>query len=426
MPKILGVNIDSGSLNVSLIASTFRSVKHIKTERTVLPEGIEEKNSVMLEALTKWQKELMPAGVVIGLPLQNFSWRTIEMPPMKKTDMHNALYFELEKYLPLPMDEYLFDFVVTGSGKTAPNMVKVLVISIKKDILNGFLKIVIEAGMEILSVRCSTTDILCGVLDISGEKRLEGIFVNVTDDAYEIVGLHDSMPAYMKKVPKAVDVRDEIAALAMQFPGKVYVAGPMDQAVTSEFNSRKFQVLTPDLLASSYVKKTFLNLNFLPAEFIKEKKDYYPYIIGGLAAATVLIFLLTGMLAWYKDWRASTEIEAKVSAIKSKASGIIDAQKKLDLLQSDLGVLLEFQNKSNMTIRVLSTLSKTLPKDAWLMNLSIDDKGKVEMEGFTNKTATLVVALEKTKAFKNISFSAPIISKNNEERFALKMEVEGF
>jgi len=426
MPKILGVNIDSGSLNASLVESTFRSVKHIKTERTVLPENKEERNSAMLEAMSKWQKELMPAGVVIGLPLQNFSWRTIEMPSMKKTDMHNALYFELEKYLPLPMDEYLYDFIVTGSGKTASNMVKVLVFSIKKDILNGLLKIVIEAGMEILSVRCSTTDVLCGVIDISGEKRLDGIFLNVSDDAYEIAGLHDSMPVYMKKVPKAAEVKDEIAALALQYPGKLYVAGPIDQSVSSEFNSRKFQVLTPDLLASSYVKKTLLNLNFLPVEFIKEKKDHYPYIVGGLAAATILIFLLTGVIAWYKDWRAIGEIEAKISAIKSKASGTIEAQKKLDLLKSDMSALLEFQNKSNVTIRVLSTLSKTLPKDAWLMNLSIDDKGKVEMEGFTAKTSNLVVALEKSNVFKNISFSAPIISKDREERFALKMEVEGF
>jgi hypothetical protein len=426
MPKILGVNIDSGSLNASLIDSTFRSVKHIKTERTVLPENREERNSVILDALMKWQKELMPAGVVIGLPLQNFSWRIIEMPSMKKTDMQNALYFELEKYLPLPMDEYLYDFLITGSGKIAPNMVKVLVFSVKKDILNGLLKIVVEAGMEILSVRCSTTDILCGVMDISGEKRLEGVFVNVSDDAYEIAGLHDSMPVYVKRVPKTVEVKDEISALAVQYPGKLYVAGPMDQSVTSEFNSRKFQVLTPDLLASSYVKKTFLNLNFLPAEFIKEKKDHYPYIIGGLAAATVLFFLLTGVIAWFKDWRALGEIEARISAIKSKASGTIEAQKKLDLLQSDRSALLEFQNKSNVTTRVLSTLSKTMPKDAWLMSLSIDDKGKVEMEGFTTKTSNLVVALEKSNAFKNISFSAPIISKDREERFALKMEVEGF
>ena len=426
MPKILGVNIDSGSLNASLIDSTFRSVKHIKTEKIVLPESAEERNGVILEALTKWQKELMPAGVVIGLPLQNFSWRTVEMPSMKKADMRNALYFELEKYLPLPMDEYLFDFLIDGSGKTELNMVKVLVFSIKKDILNSLLKIVVEAGMEILSVRCSTTDILCGVMDISGEKRLEGIFLNVSDDAYEILGLHDSIPLYMKKIPKVGEVRDEIAALTIQYPGKLYVAGPIDQSVTSAFNSRKFQVLAPDLLAASYVKKTFLNLNFLPAEYVKEKKDYYPYIAGGLAAATVLVFLLTGLLAWYKDWRAGGEIEAKISALKSKASGTIEAQKKLDLLQSDMSVLLEFQNKSNIAIRVLSTLSKTLPKDAWLMNLSIDDKGKVEIEGFTAKTSTMVVALEKSNVFKNISFSAPIIAKNKEERSALKMEVEGF
>jgi len=426
MPKILGVDIDSASLNASLVDSTFRSVKHIKAERMVLPESREERNTVILEALTKWQKELMPAGVVIGLPLQNFSWRTIEMPSMKKSDMQNALYFELEKYLPLPMDEYLYDFLVTGSGKTAPNMVKVLVFSIKKDILTDLLKLVKEAGMEILSVRCSTTDILCGVMDISGEKSLEGLFVNVADDSYEIVGLHASIPVYVKKVPKDVRVKDEIAALAVQYPGKLYIAGPMDQSVASEFNGRKFQVLTPDLLASSYVKKTFLNLNFLPAEFVKEKKDYYPYIIGGLAAATILIFLLAGVIAWYKDWSTSKEIETKIAAIKSKASGTIEAQKQLDLLQSDRGVLLEFQNKSNVAIRVLSTLSNTLPKDAWLMNLSIDDKGKVEMEGFTAKTSNLVVALEKSNAFKNISFSAPIISKDREERFALKMEVEGF
>ena len=84
MPKILGVNIDSGSINVSLIDSKFRSVKHIKTERTVLPENKEERNSAMAVTLTKWQKEYMPKGAVIGLTLQNFSWRTIEMPSMKR------------------------------------------------------------------------------------------------------------------------------------------------------------------------------------------------------------------------------------------------------------------------------------------------------------------------------------------------------
>jgi len=426
MPKILGVSIDSGSLNASLVDSTFRSVKHIKTERAVLPENREERNTVMAAALTKWQKEYMPKGVVIGLMLQNFSWRTIEMPSMKRADMHKALLFELEKYLPLPVDEYMYDFLVTGNGKTGPNMVKLLVFSIKKEILKALLKIAKEAGMEILSVRCSTIDILSGVMDIAGEKKLEGIFVNSADDAYEIAGLHDSVPVYMKRVPKTSDVKEEIEGLTMSYPGRVYAAGPMEQSVIGKLDSRKFQLLTPDLLAASFVKKTCFNLNFLPYEFVKPKKDYYPYMIVGLAAATILIFFLTGVVTWYKDRRALERSEARISTIKSKASGMIEAQKKMDLLQNDRKVLIDFLNRSNRSVRIVSTLSKTLPVNAWLISLSIDDKGRVEMEGFSPATADLIVALEKSKAFKNISFSAPIISKDKVERFALKMEVEGF
>lgn len=425
MPKLLGVNIGIGSLEASLVKSVFRSVKHLKSERVALPEDREERSGIMLAALMKWQKEYSPAGVVIGLPLQYFSWRTIEMPSMKRIDMHKALFFELEKFLPLPMEEYIYDFFVMGSGTTAPTMVKLQVFSIRKDLMKGVLKMVQDAGMTVLGVRCSTTDILLGVREISGEKRLEGIFINVTEETYELVGLHGSLPVSLKKLPKHDKIREEIEALSVQYPGRLYVTGPLDQSVSGQFHSKKIQVFVPDLLIAAFLKKTSLDLNFLPEEFIKQKRDYYPYILGGLAAATLLVFLLTGIIAWYKDHRALARVKEQIATIKSKASGIIEAQKKLDLLQKDRRVLLDFQKRSNVSTQVLNTLSRTVPTDSWIMNLSVDDKGKVEIEGFTKRTANLVLAIEKSQAFKNISFSAPIIAKDSEERFALKMEVEG-
>ena len=150
----------------------------------------------------------------------------------------------------------------------------------------------------------------------------------------------------------------------------------MEQSVIGKLDSRKFQLLTPDLLAASIVKKTYFDLNFLPYEFVKPKKDYYPYIIGGFAAVTILIFFLTGLITWYKDMRALERIEARISVIKSKASGMIEAQKKMDLLQNDRKVMIDFLNRSNRPIRIVSTLSKTLPINAWLINLSIDDRPK--------------------------------------------------
>ncbi len=69
------------------------------------------------------------------------------------------------------------------------------------------------------------------------------------------------------------------------------------------------------------MKKTYLNLNFLPEEFVKEKKDYYPYLIGGLAAAAVLLFLLTGIVTWYKERHALAKVEARTSLSRARPQG---------------------------------------------------------------------------------------------------------
>jgi hypothetical protein len=53
----------------------------------------------------------------------------------------------------------------------------------------------------------------------------------------------------------------------------------------------------------------------------------------------------------------------------------------------------------------------------------VDEKGLVEIEGFSRKTSDLVTALDKSKLFKDIAFAAPILSRDGEERFSLKFEV---
>ena len=76
-----------------------------------------------------------------------------------------------------------------------------------------------------------------------------------------------------------------------------------------------------------------------------------------------------------------------------------------------------------MATRVLKDLTKVVPDNAWIINLVVDEKGLVEIEGFSRKTSDLVTALDKSKLFANIAFTAPILSRDGEERFSLKFEV---
>jgi len=71
----------------------------------------------------------------------------------------------------------------------------------------------------------------------------------------------------------------------------------------------------------------------------------------------------------------------------------------------------------------LKELTRSVPDNAWIINLVVDDKGLVEIEGFSQKTSDLIMALDKSKLFRNISFAAPILSRDGEERFSLKFEV---
>jgi len=419
--RIIGVDLKAGSMKASVIDARFRIVKPVKTEDVTLPENRDERDSFMLETFGKWKKEYSPNGVVIGIQLQSFSYHVIDMPLMSREDLRRAITFELEKYLPLPVDEYFYDFIAMPAEN---EMQKVIVFAIHRDTVSSILKPAKEAGLEVLSVRCSAISALSGFLDIAGEKNLKGLFVNITEDSYDITGLVNSRLVYFKSYNKSINIAGEIERLLILYPGTVYFMGNTDMRLTEKFTGKKVHVQISNALAVSYIKRSYLNLNFLPSEGTKKKADYYPYILGGVAAA-IILFFLTGAVAYIRNVRTLNSIESSISAIKNRASGIIEARRKLDSLQNDLRALHDFQGRSNIAIRALSAMSAILPKDSWLINMTVDDKGKVEIEGFSKKTSSLVIAIENSKDFKNVSFTSPIMNKDGEERFALKMEIEG-
>jgi hypothetical protein len=418
--RILGVSLENGSVSGAVVETGLRGTKTVELEEVALPEEAGERAEYITETLKRWKREHAPSGVVIGLPLKNFSHQMIEMPAMSRPDMMRALRFELEKYLPIAVDEYMFDFVSMPREK---GRAAVLVFSIKKEVVNRIAGYAKEAEMEVLSIRAGTAVSLSNLMAVADEKDISGLFVNITGSACELVGLKNSLPVHVKGLPMGDGVADEIERLSVLYPGKIYFMGDAEPSIIEKFDGRKFEMPAANALALSEVKRMRYPLNFLPPDLVRRKPDPYPFIIGGFAAATLLLYLLTGMVGYYKDWRALRSIEAKRAAIRSKEAGMLKERKKLESLQSDGRVLLDFLGRSNTAIRALKELSDVLPKDAWLVSFSADEKGKVEIEGFTKRTSDLVIAIEKSRAIRNVSFSSPIVAKDGEERFSLKLEV---
>jgi Tfp pilus assembly protein PilN/RNase H-fold protein (predicted Holliday junction resolvase) len=420
VPRLLGVDFDSRKVRMAASEVRFRTVRHLKSEELILAGNKEERAAALSEALQGWKKKYSPDGVVIGLPLQHFSVRLLEMPTMARDDMRRALQFEMEKHLPLPVDEYVFDFL-TSKGRKG---YRALVFSIRKDTVHALHKTMSDAGMAVVSIRCRTIDLLNSMAEISHDKQMNGVFVHAADDDYELAAIEDAGVVSVKRIPKQHDLANEVELALQQYPGKVYASGEFEQLMLERFTARKAQIFSSYALLSSFAKKQRFSLEFIPPELAGQKKDFYPYAIAGCAVAAIAFFLLTGFVAYLKDAYALNSIEAQINAIKTKASGVIETRKKLDALQDDRRVLVDFLDRSNRAVKAMRDLSQTVPSDTWIINLSLDDKGNIEVEGFSRKTSDLVLTLEKSGRFKSIAFAAPIISREGEERFSLKLEVK--
>jgi Tfp pilus assembly protein PilN len=72
---------------------------------------------------------------------------------------------------------------------------------------------------------------------------------------------------------------------------------------------------------------------------------------------------------------------------------------------------------------MLKELSDLIPQDAYLTSINMRQE-RLTLEGQARSASELVPALDKSKLFRNVSFSSPTTKIGDKERFTLTLEVE--
>lgn len=416
--RVAGVSLEDSFLRVSIVDKKFGIIKPVKSEDIKIPPSEQERLSVIKETFQRLKEKYKTDSIVIGLGFNNFSHHIIDMPSLSKADMKNALLYELEKYLPLPPEEYIYDFF---SIEKTRNRTKTLILSIRRDRMDGILNAARDSRLNLLSVRCSFIEAINEF--IMAAKMRDAIFIYAAEDAYHIAGLKDQKPILFRTILKGKNVISELERLTESFGGDIYVSGVPDPGLLDKVNTKTFSLSLSNAIALSVLKRPGFELNFIPADFLPVKKDYYPYAIGAITALAVVLFFFTAIYSYYKDYAALSNVEKRIEQIKGKTSGFLEARKKTEFIYEKRKFLYEFREKRSLNIKVLTELSRILPKDAWLTAMSVDEKGKVEIEGFAKRAAGIIEPLSRSKLFKKVEFVAPIVSQDGEEKFSVRMSV---
>lgn len=189
--RILGIDVGSWSIKVAEFERKFRSFQLVGFfEQPIIVSEALGKEASTSQALHRLFEEydLSRDQVYTVLPGQSTSLRLIDLPfaDLKKVDA--TIEFEMEGYLPLPMEDLLIDYQFLETGKTGST---VLASYAKKSEFVKFLHLMSGSDLDPRFVGCEPVEMVnltklgvlqqqgaCAVLDMGHEKTNVAIFVD--------------------------------------------------------------------------------------------------------------------------------------------------------------------------------------------------------------------------------------------------------
>ncbi len=150
--RILGVDVGSYSIKVCELERTFKTIDLIRFYEHPIPthaagagEGATEKVEISSLARLFEEYNLDRDSVYTALPGQLTAFRLIELPFSNFKKVDSTIEFEMEDYLPFPLEESVIDYRILESDKAHS---KILVSYAQKGSLIRFLNLFAEAELD--------------------------------------------------------------------------------------------------------------------------------------------------------------------------------------------------------------------------------------------------------------------------------------
>ncbi len=152
-----GLDISDYSIKVLKLKAKRRGFELAYFDEFFLEPGIVKEGNILKEKalvdalqkmLTKAKGKLKTKDVVASLPEEKAFVQVIQMPKMELSQIRKAVYFEAEKYIPVPKDEVYLDFQVVEPIVDSLDHLDILISALPKDVVDPYFSVLEKAGLN--------------------------------------------------------------------------------------------------------------------------------------------------------------------------------------------------------------------------------------------------------------------------------------
>ncbi|TLY52117.1 MAG: PilN domain-containing protein [Gammaproteobacteria bacterium] len=166
-------------------------------------------------------------------------------------------------------------------------------------------------------------------------------------------------------------------------------------------------------------------LNLLPVERRVKRKNQRLRLNFALAGAASLLLFIAMWQSLANREASVAAMTAEVEKAQNDAKQTAALAKKLEERAASANFLFHLKSDTTTMTELLADLTQRLPDDTFLERLTVDDRGKVDVQGQSNNAARLIDGLQKSEVLTNPGFAGTIQSdpRTHKERFNLSFEL---
>lgn len=115
--------------------------------------------------------------VVVALPESQIFTRVVSLPRMPEKDLTQAMRYETQQYIPVPLADVSLDYQVIEGKALVEGQMEVLIIAAPKVLVSKFLKVLNDAGLEVVGLETETVAVSRSLIPDS--KTPSTLLVNI-------------------------------------------------------------------------------------------------------------------------------------------------------------------------------------------------------------------------------------------------------
>ncbi|NLO40994.1 MAG: pilus assembly protein PilM [Ruminiclostridium sp.] len=218
----VGMEIDSKEIRVAYVEGTADKPIPRVFARHALPEGVVRDGKVaspgeLATAISAlWAREnIKSRDVILGVNNQDVIIRFAAVPDLPKDKLYNLIHFQSTDYIPIPIHEIELDYSVVGkTSNNAGELLKLLLVAGRKNMLNDFIAALEAARMKITDISVS---MLAAVRLVPEQMRNEPIVVvNLSNDFGNIVIMNQNEPGMARTIAYPSHIQPSLSRLTGQ------------------------------------------------------------------------------------------------------------------------------------------------------------------------------------------------------------------